>query len=356
VDTPPYEVRENTTTPQTGLMFFSYRVAQTDIIQIMSFRNIQRRSSVFLWLIFLLAWGCNDSSDSGKSTTTGGSMGNGGSSGNSTVGGTGAITSGGASSATGGTTTTGGSNVTSSPNLSSGCGKTAPISAATQQTTSVNGEARSYFISPPKNYKSNTAYPLVFVFHGGGDNGKSMQGWSGLEAGATTGALFVYPDGLGGIWDLKNDGPDTKLFDRLVTTLEDEWCIDKTAIFAAGFSYGGWAATQLAVARPTVVRAVASIEGGGPQGGKSSDPAVAAMIIHGTEDTAEPIAAGISSRNHFVSTNGCGNTTSAMTPSPCVAYNGCKDGKSVAWCEHPGAHEIPSFSPAGIWNFFMNVR
>jgi len=183
-----------------------------------------------------------------------------------------------------------------------------------------------------------------------------MQSWSGFEAPANGAALFVYPDGLNGIWDLGNNGPDAKLFDQLVSTLEDAWCIDKGAIFAEGFSYGGWAATQLAVSRPTVVRAIASIEGGGPQGGKTTDPAVAAMIIHGTADTAEPIASGISSRTHFVATNGCGSVTAALAPDPCVAYSGCKAGKSVAWCQHAGGHTIPDFAAAGIFSFFMSMR
>jgi len=183
-----------------------------------------------------------------------------------------------------------------------------------------------------------------------------MRSWGGFEQAANGAAIFVYPDGLNGIWDLKNDGPDANLFDQLVTSLEAAWCIDKSALFAVGFSYGGWAATQMAVSRPTVVRAIASIEGGGPQGGKNTSPAVAAMIIHGTADTAEPIASGISSRDHFVATNGCTTTTSPMTPSPCVTYTGCQLGKSVAWCQHSGAHEIPTFAPGGVWSFFMSVR
>jgi polyhydroxybutyrate depolymerase len=220
----------------------------------------------------------------------------------------------------------------------------------------VGGTSRTYYLVPPTNYNPATAYPLVFVFHGAGGTGENIHGWFKLEQAASGAALFVYPDGLGGIWDLGNNGPDAKLFDQVVASLSEQWCLDSKAIFAAGFSYGGWAATQMALARPTVVRAIASIAGGGPQGGKKTDPAVAAMIIHGTADTAEPIVAGTKSRDHFAATNGCTNGTSSLSPSPCVAYAGCQPGKSVAWCEHAGAHEIPEFAASGIWSFFLANR
>jgi poly(3-hydroxybutyrate) depolymerase len=196
----------------------------------------------------------------------------------------------------------------------------------------------------------------VFVFHGGGSAGSLMREAFTLEAAAQGQAVFVYPDGLGYIWDLKNDGPDAKLFDSMVATLQDAWCVDKNSIFAVGFSYGGWAATQMAKARPTVVRAIASIAGGGPAGGVGSDAPVAAMLVHGMNDTAEPPDAGEGSRDHFVATNGCAATSQPVDPSPCQAYTGCMAGKPVQWCLHPGVHEIPGFVPPAIWNFFSSLR
>jgi len=279
----------------------------------------------------------------GSPALSGGSTSTGGTSTSAIVGGTSSV-------ATGGTSSTG------TAVRSNGCGKAAPSSKAAQLATTVNGTARSYFLAPPSNYNSNTAYPVVFVFHGAGGTGESLRGWFTLEEAATGAALFVYPDGLGGIWDLGNNGADAGLFDQLVTSLGDTWCIDKGATFAVGFSYGGWAATQFARARPTVVRAIASIAGGGPQGGRNTDAAVAAMLIHGTADTSEPISSSISSRTHFIATNGCGSTTAALSPAPCVAYVGCQPGKTVAWCEHAGTHEIPSFAPGAIWEFLMSMR
>jgi len=322
--------------------------------------NLWCGRSAIVCLGFLgLACGGSSNSDGNRTggttalTTGGTSRGSGG-----TVPATGST---GGTTATGGSTSTGGAPPTSTGGAvasgrSAGCGKSAPLPAAAKQTTSVGGAARSYYLVPPTGYNAATAYPLVFVFHGAGGTGESMHGWFTLEQAAAGAALFVYPDGLGGIWDLGNNGPDAKLFDQLVASLGEGWCLDTKAIFAAGFSYGGWAATQLAASRPAVIRGIASIAGGGPQGGKNSDPAVAAIIIHGTADTAEPIIAGTKSRDHFVATNGCGSTTTNLTPSPCVAYAGCPAGKSVAWCQHAGAHEIPDFAAAGIWGFFLANR
>ena len=292
---------------------------------------------------------------SGGNSGVGGGENLGGTTGNTTT--TAPASTGGTKSGTGGTSTnTGGTTASGTGSKSAGCGKAAPLSAPKQQSLTVGTTARGYYLVPPTAYNANVAYPIVFAFHGSGDTGAGFHGWSGLEAPVNGAAIFVYPDGIGGIWDLKNDGSDAQMFDSIVSTLEATWCVDQTAIFAAGFSYGGWAATQMAVSRPAVVRGIASIEGGGPQGGKSSNPAVAAMIIHGTADTAEPISSGISSRDHFIATNGCSNTSTAVTPSPCVTYSGCTAGKPVEWCQHTGAHEIPSFAPGGIWSFFSGLR
>jgi len=239
---------------------------------------------------------------------------------------------------------------------SAGCGKTAPLSAATQQSVMIDSATRGYLLAPPSSYDKNTPYAVVFAFHGSGDSGAGFRGWSGFEGPTNNQAIFVYPDGVGGVWDLKNNGSDAKLFDSVLATLSANWCIDTNAVFAVGFSYGGWAATQMASARPAAVRAVASIEGGGPQGSTNSDPAVAAMIVHGKNDTAEPLASGQSSRDHFIKIDGCTNTSSALNPAPCVAYSGCKPKKTVAYCEHDGAHEIPGFAGAGIWSFFNSMR
>ncbi len=225
-----------------------------------------------------------------------------------------------------------------------------------QRSVTIGADERGYFLVPPTGYNPNTAYPLVFAYHGGGSNGTTMRASLGLEEAGKGQAIFVYPDGLGYIWDLKNDGPDVTLFDSVVGTLQDAWCVDKNSIFAVGFSYGGWAATQMGKARPTVVRGVASIGGGGPEGGGSNDAPVAAILVHGTNDNAEPPASSERSRDHFLATNDCLATSQDVDPAPCKTYAGCVAGKPVEWCLHPGFHEVPAFAPPAIWGFFTSLR
>lgn len=295
-------------------------------------------------------------------TGSGGSSSNAGSSSGSSQGGTatpptaGSTGQGGGSAGSNNGTAGSGGSGSGNVSKSAGCGKAAPLAAAEQKMVTIGADQRGYLLVPPTNYNNNTAYPIVFVFHGGGGTGSQMRAAITLEAAAQGQAVFVYPDGLGNIWDLKNDGPDAKLFDSIVTTVQDGFCTDKNSIFTAGFSYGGWAATQTAKARPTVVRGIVSIAGGGPQGGSNNDPPVAAMMIHGMNDTAEPPGAGEDSTKHFVATNKCAATTQDVDPSPCKAYTGCMPGKPVQWCLHPGFHEVPGFAPPAIWKFFNSLR
>src|SRR5258707_1348903 len=64
-------------------------------------------------------------------------------------------------------------------------------------------------------------------------------------------------------------------------------------------------------------------------------------------------ANGETARDRIVALNHCAATTQPVTPSRCVAYDGCDAGEPVVWCPVQGeAHVIPSFAPAAIATFF----
>ena len=53
----------------------------------------------------------------------------------------------------------------------------------------------------------------------------------------------------------------------------------------------------------------------------------------------------------------CGTTTQPITPSPCVAYDGCSAGLALRFCAHNetagGGHGWPSFSAGAAWSLFQ---
>jgi poly(3-hydroxybutyrate) depolymerase len=223
---------------------------------------------------------------------------------------------------------------------SQGCGKNA-------SPTEHIGD-RSYVLGMPAPYDANEPYPLIFVFHGSFSDGSKIRALLDLERG--TSAVFVYPDGIGEGWTLTRDGRDVAFIDELLRDVEGDLCIDQHAIFAVGFSYGGWMAGALACARPALLRGIVSIAGGGPN--VPCDARVAAMIVHGSNDFNEPFPSGEASRDHWLAANACSKKTHAV--GSCVAYEGCA--APVLFCRHEGEHVVPDFAARETWSFVENAR
>ena len=79
-------------------------------------------------------------------------------------------------------------------------------------------------------------------------------------------------------------------------------------------------------------------------------------MIHGTSDDVVPIGDGEYSHGQWVWANGCAETTTPVTPAPCVSHDGCDPGKPVVWCAIPGlGHEVWSSAPEAVWSFFADL-
>jgi polyhydroxybutyrate depolymerase len=275
------------------------------------------------------------------------------------AGGTGGATtsSSGGSGGTGGTASgTASGTATGTGGGTPGCGQ-AQAPGTTTETLMVDGAARSYVLVIPDSVDGMTPVPLILGHHGFGGTGDAASNYFGLTG--TEPAIYVYPQAeelpMGGVgWDMAPDGVDVAFFDALVAALADSQCIDVSRVFAAGHSHGASFSNHLGCYRSDVVRAIAPVAGGGPWAGPCPDgTSVAAMLIHGSNDTDVPVSNGISSRDHWQQANGCpGASSSAVDPSPCVQYDGC--GQPVLWCEHAGGHEWPDFAGSGIRDFFLS--
>ena len=124
----------------------------------------------------------------------------------------------------------------------------------TKQMLDSGGVTRSYQLHVPDALRSDRAVPLVFVFHGSGADGASMERFSKFSAVADReGFIVAYPDAYAHEW---NDGREAALIpsqaehvddvafvDAMITAIGKVHLLDEQRIFAAGFlmrPIGGW--------------------------------------------------------------------------------------------------------------------
>jgi poly(3-hydroxybutyrate) depolymerase len=236
-----------------------------------------------------------------------------------------------------------------------------------QQRTAVNG-TRSYTLVRPD--PAPASLPLVFSLHGEGQTGAVMRAALPLEAQATTGAVFVYPEVPAGTFDtLPGRTAEAQFVTELIATLASELRVDTRRVFIAGFDDGAIMANTLACRLgPNVVRGVGIAAGTlyplsdeeftiDPLTGVASCALPAAILTWGIADPIGTlsIGAGRDTRNAYAATLGCGQTPGPWSVAPCTAYSGCS--RPVVWCEIEGlGHEIWPGAAAAMWSFFDGLK
>ena len=227
----------------------------------------------------------------------------------------------------------------------------------------VFGKSRSYTLVVPANYAPTTSYPLVYVLHGHGGNGAQARAAFDIEQVADGRAIFVYPDGIGGGWDLDSPASknaDVALFDAALAVTQGNYCIDLHRVFVTGFSNGAYMANQLGCRRGDRIRAVASHAGGGPyetigdydEHGHllCKDKPVASLVVHGMSDGTVAPSEGQKSLDHWTDANHCAGGAPTSPPG-CVAYQGCAS--QVVACKVPGlGHGLWPQAKLVTWAFF----
>jgi polyhydroxybutyrate depolymerase len=256
-----------------------------------------------------------------------------------------------------------------------GCGASSwPMSKA-GLTIDVSGTSRSYILRIPDDYDTNHPYRLILAFHwlngtaenvangNSGATGKPFYGLWDLAGGST---IFVAPQGAGNAWPDSGhsdttEGQDLAFTRALLAQLESQLCIDKTRIFAEGFSMGGSMSYAVACAMGDIVRGVAVHSGGPMSGCVQHDKPVAYFMTHGTQDQVCTYPAyGVPQLEDFAMLNGCMSQTlpmpSGQMPS-CVDFEGCSAAHPTRACIFVGPH-TPSppmtsntWVPQETWDF-----
>jgi poly(3-hydroxybutyrate) depolymerase len=220
----------------------------------------------------------------------------------------------------------------------------------TRHTIRVLGRQRVYYVRLPAKYDPKRAYPLIFRWHGSGGNGSS--GGLGIEFSAEDDAIVVGADGIHGDWI--GDSADLAFFDRMLASIESEYCIDRHRVFSYGFSVGGAFTNLLACVRGDVLRGSAAIASS-PRG-RGCKGRVAAWFLHDADDRVIPIAEGRAARDRAIAANGC-SMSGVEDADHCVHYQGCPSAP-VVWCESTGfGHNVRGdFAPQRVWRFFRSLR
>lgn len=249
--------------------------------------------------------------------------------------------------------------------VSTGCGRTSGLESGTFTITS-SGQEREYILSLPENYDSASPYKLIFGLHwlSGTMQNVVDDSFYGVQPLSENKVIFVAPQGLDNGW-ANTDDQDITLIDDILATLEEELCIEKTQIFAMGFSYGGAMSYSLACSRPEVFRGVAVMSGALLSGCAPGTEPVGYYGQHGGSDDVLAIAMGRQIRDTFVTNNGC---TPQETEEPSAGsgthvkteYEGCSDDHPVWWVPFDGPHVATgtdagsdaSWTPDELWSFF----
>jgi polyhydroxybutyrate depolymerase len=231
-------------------------------------------------------------------------------------------------------------------------------SASAQVTTwQVDGETREAIVYAPDAPQGDEQVPLVFSFHGRGDNMQNFQHTNVHVAWPE--AIVVYFQGLstgGGLsgWQAGRgaDGDrDLKLVDVALASLREAYNVDDDRIYATGFSNGGMFTYLLWSERSGVFAAYAPVAGRLRPSVELTQPR---PVLHvagrrdrqvAFEDQEAAIASAVEANGGGASAVSCGDG--------CTLYGSDEAAPVMTWI-HPGGHVYPRETSDRIVSFFRD--
>lgn len=237
------------------------------------------------------------------------------------------------------------------------------------------GAMGDYILTVPAMYDPTVPQSLAFVFHGADNTPATCRGGgncSGVQGALEGHSIVIYMKSFGSSWTDAGREQNVTFFDDMLAYAEQTYCVDERRVYALGTSSGAHFTNILACRRGD--KLLAAIPGAGERLEKTGCVGrVAALVIHGVDDSHVPFTAGEEARDYYAQQNGCTTETvpalstvhtdvraardAAMSTHGCVDYQGCRDGLPVRWCEHsePGydntTHGWPGFGGQETWDF-----
>jgi len=242
----------------------------------------------------------------------------------------------------------------------------ASLTRSSMQVLDVDGRSRRYLLIEPRTLEPSIRYPVVLVLHGDGGDADGFHGGFPFEQASGADAILAYLDGIGSSWDLETtfENRDVKFAEAVFDELSRRFPVDRSRLFATGYSSGGFISNVIACQRHGLLRAIASNAGGAPYKQaqtwpngypKCPDQAPIAMLaLHGEDDYGVTLSSGRFSAEYWAYVNGCKSDEMETTGyEPCHVYRGCPSGKAVGFCPIPGlGHWVWTRAAEATWSFF----
>lgn len=254
-----------------------------------------------------------------------------------------------------------------------------------QREVTVEGTTRSYLVYVPESLDPNSAEPLVFVFHPFGQPAEFMRQLTRFDALAEEeGFIVVFPEGTSELtpWNVgegvcglgaiaSSSADDFGFVEAMLDAIEAEQCIDRSRVFATGFSMGAYFTHHLGCQRGDLLRAIAPHSGGTYTGDCPGGP-MPVLLIHGTSDFIVDPDCGKQARDLWATRNGCSTEfdTEPIQGGHCERQRDCPengevvlcllDGMCHGWagigngvCLDSGGGEQYEDATRLVWNFFQ---
>jgi polyhydroxybutyrate depolymerase len=225
-------------------------------------------------------------------------------------------------------------------------------------TWKVGDDTRSAIVYPPSRNSAGGKAPLIFSFHGRGDDMQNFQHTDMHRAWPE--AIVVYFQGLPGRRDAvsgwqvekgQDDDRDLRLVDAALASLRDRFKVDDARIYSTGFSNGANFTYLLWAERPGVFAAYAPVAG---RLRPSVQPKQPKPLFHvaGTRDTQIPFADQKDAIDTALRVDGVSGQ-GASCGNGCTIYGSTSATPVMTWI-HPGGHEYPEGTSERIAKFFRD--
>jgi sterol desaturase/sphingolipid hydroxylase (fatty acid hydroxylase superfamily)/poly(3-hydroxybutyrate) depolymerase len=242
----------------------------------------------------------------------------------------------------------------------------ASLTRSSNHVLDVDGKTRRYLLVEPRTLEPNRRYPIILVLHGDGGDAVGFHAGFPFEQASGADAILAYLDGIGSTWDLETtfENRDVKFAETVFDELSRRFPVDRSRLFATGYSSGGFLSNVIACQRSGLLRAIASNAGGAPYKQAQTWPngypkcpeqaPIAMLALHGEDDYGVTLSSGRFSAEYWAYVNGCKADQMETTGyERCHVYRGCPNGKAVGFCPIPGlGHWVWDHAAEATWSFF----